>query len=171
MPENMSEAAKRIRIERVLNESDFELNMGPDGALLMGGRLDSENGRGIGVGDWTCAIPDHWLFAGTGMKKGDSIKNLLGWEWHGAPAMSLPGMQVVAEGDATINRKKVGRYTATVYDGPKGNIVFNAATIWWANGLSSPPGHKNPSRHGVAQKGPDERVQQITHNLFKRMIS
>jgi hypothetical protein len=85
--------------------------------------------------------------------------------------MSLPGMQVVAEGDATINRKKVGRYTATVYDGPKGNVVFNAATIWWANGLSSPPGHKNPSRHGVAQKGPDERVQQITHNLFQRMIS
>ena len=85
--------------------------------------------------------------------------------------MSLPGMQVVAEGDAMINRKKVGRYTATVYDGPRDNVVFNAATIWWANGLSSPPGHKNPSRHGVVQKGPDERVQQITHNLFRRMIS
>jgi len=39
------------------------------------------------------------------------------------------------------------------------------------DGLSSPPGHKNPSRHGVAQQGPDEWVQQITHNLFKRMIS
>ena len=171
LPENMSEAARKMRIKRVLNESNFELNMGPDGALLMGGRLDSENGRGMGVGNWTCVIPDHWLFAGTGMKKGDSIKNLLGWEWHGAPAMSLPGMQVVAEGDAIINSKKVGHYTATVYDGPKGNVVFNAATIWWANGLSSPPGHKNPSRHGITQQGPDERVQKITHNLFQRMIS
>ena len=61
-------------------------------------------------------------------------------------------------------------YTATIYDGPKGNVVFNAATIWWANGLSSPPGHANPSRHGVTQQGPDERVQQITHNLFQRFI-
>ena len=65
---------------------------------------------------------------------------------------------------------KKGEYTATVYNGPKGNIVFNAATIWWANGLSSPPGHQTPVRHGVAQQGVDERVQKITHNLFQRII-
>lgn len=171
LPENLSETARRQLIARSLNDKTFEPNMGPDGALLMGGRLDREgSGRGIGAGDWTCAMPEHWLFADTGMKKGDSIKGLLGWEWHGAPRMELPGMNVVAEGDALVNRKKVGRYTATVYDGPQGNIVFNAATIWWANGISSPPGHVNPRRHGVAQQGPDERVQQITHNLFKRMI-
>ena len=116
-------------------------------------------------------MPEHWLFKGTGMKKGDSVKGLVGWEWHGAPAMDLPGMQVVAEGETLINGKNPGHYTATVYDGPKGNIVFNCATIWWANGLSSPPGHVNPSRHGVNQQGPDERVQQITHNLFQRFIS
>jgi hypothetical protein len=58
----------------------------------------------------------------------------------------------------------------TIYDGPKGNIVFNAVTIWWANGLSSPPGHKTPVRHGVAQQGVDKRVQQISHNLFQRII-
>jgi hypothetical protein len=105
------------------------------------------------------------------MKKGDSIKGLLGWEWHGAPAMDLPGMNIVAEGDATINGRTVGQYSATLYDGPKDNVVFNAATIWWANGLSSPPGHVNPSRHGVQQQGPDERVKQITHNLFQRFIN
>ena len=102
------------------------------------------------------------------MKKGESIKGLLGWEWHGAPAMDLPGMSIVAKGDATVNRKAVGHYSATLYDGPKNNVIF---TIWWANGLSSPPGHVNPSRHGVTQQGPDKRVQQITHNLFKRMIA
>ena len=168
VPDEIPEAVKR----RLLNRRDFELNMGPDGAQLMGGRLDKdqETGRGMGSGDWTCAMPEHWLFEGTGMKKGDSIKGLLGWEWHGAPAMDLPGMNIVARGDATINGRTVGQYSATLYDGPKDNVVFNAATIWWANGLSSPPGHKNPSRHGVIQQGPDKRVQQITHNLFKRMI-
>ena len=50
------------------------------------------------------------------------------------------------------------------------NVVFNTAMIWWANGLSSPPGHVNPSRHGVGQQGPDKRVQRITRNLFQRMI-
>jgi hypothetical protein len=76
----------------------------------------------------------------------------------------------VAEGDATSNGRTVGHYSSTLYDGPKGNVVFNAATIWWANGLSSPPGHKTPVRHGVAQQGVDERVQKITHNLFQRML-
>lgn len=172
IPENLPEAAKQRLFKSALNDKNFEPNMGPDGALLMGGRLDREgSGRGLGAGDWTCAMPDHWLFAGTGMKKGDSIKGLLGWEWHGAPKMDLPGMNVVAEGDALVNRKKVGHYTATLYDGPQDNVVFNAATIWWANGMSSPPGHVNPSRHGVAQQGPDERVQQITRNLFQRIIS
>jgi len=158
---------------RLLNQRDFEMNMGPDGAQLMGGRLDKDQktGRGMGCGDWTCAMPEHWLFEGTGMKKGDSIKGLVGWEWHGAPAMDLPGMSVVARGDATINGRNVGQYSATLYDGPKDNVVFNAATIWWANGLSSPPGQVNPSRHGVVQQGPDKRVQRITHNLFQRMIS
>ena len=28
-----------------------------------------------------------------------------------------------------------GTFTATVYPGPKSNVVFNAATIWWADGL------------------------------------
>jgi hypothetical protein len=172
VPENISADARQRLFARALNDKTFEPNMGPDGAQLMGGRLDREgSGRGIGAGDWTCAMPEHWLFEGTGMKKGDSIEGLLGWEWHGAPAMNLPGMNVVAAGDAFVREKKMGRYTATVYDGPKDNIVFNAATIWWANGLSSPPGHVNPIRHGVKQQGPDKRVQKITHNLFQRMLS
>ena len=80
-------------------------------------------------------------------------------------------MQIVAQGPAFKNNGvQNGTYTATIYDGPHNNIVFNAATIWWANGLSSPPGHLNPSRHGIAQQGPDPRVQQITKNLFDRIV-
>ena len=39
-----------------------------------------------GGADWACALPEHWIFAGTDMKKGDSIPGLVGWEWHGDPA-------------------------------------------------------------------------------------
>jgi hypothetical protein len=42
--------------------------------------------------------------------------------------------------------------------------VFNAGTTWWAQGLSSPPGHVLP---GLTQ-GPDERVQRMMENVFDR---
>ena len=48
-----------------------------------------------GGADWICRRPDHWLFAGTGMKEGDGIPGLVGWEWHGDPA-PIPGLEVVA---------------------------------------------------------------------------
>ena len=63
----------------------------------MGARnIDPVNGGG----DWICAKPDHWIFAGTGMKKGDRIPGLIGWEYHGDPPPDLPGLEVVAEGTA-----------------------------------------------------------------------
>jgi hypothetical protein len=121
----------------------------------------------MSAGDWTCVLPEHWAFRGTGMKKGDSIPGLVGYEWHGNPA-AIPGLEVVASGVAT-NGKQRGVYTGTCYPGPKGNIVFNASTIWWVNGLSAPPGYRHKPWYGVAPLGPDRRVQQITANVLGRM--
>ena len=156
-----------------LNDSGFTPNMGPDGAQLLGARHPIGDGNGgQGGGDWTCTAPDHWLFANTGMQAGDSIDGLVGWEIHGEPLLDLPGIQVLAEGAAFLNNNQQnGTYTSTIYNGPHNNIIFNAATIWWANALSSPPGHLNPSLYGINQLGPDSRAQQITHNLFQRIIN
>ena len=52
----------------------------------------------------------------------------------------------------------------------KGIIVFNASTIFWAQGLSSPPGHTLPWSHWSRPHGPDERIQKITANLLNRAI-
>jgi hypothetical protein len=124
-----------------------------------------------GGGDWTCRMPDHWLFAGTGMREGDSIPGLVGWEFHGDPA-SIPGLEIVASGPTqrAPGEPNGGTYTATIYPGPKGNFVFNAATIWWADGLSAPPGYVRPNAY-IAPKGPDPRVQQITRNLLLAMCA
>jgi hypothetical protein len=119
-----------------------------------------------GGADWACLAPDHWLFTGTGMKKGDSIPGLVGWEWHGDPA-AIPGLEVVASGPTKSPRAE-GVFTATVYPGPKGNFVFNASTCWWADGLSEPPGYVRPSVY-TTPRGPDSRVQQITRNVLERM--
>jgi hypothetical protein len=84
----------------------------------------------------------------------------------GDPA-KIPGLEVVARGE-TSNGKDKSTYTATIYPGPKENFVFNASTIWWADGLNAPPGYLHPAIYGANPKGPDPRVQRITTNLLDR---
>jgi hypothetical protein len=141
---------------------------GPDPALLMGARTTNPANGGA---DWTCVKPDHWLFEGTGMKAGDSIPGLVGWEHHGEPA-AIPGLEVLARGRVMSGKRDQGvDYTATIHPGPKGNHVFNAATCWWSDGLSAPPGYLRPTSHGNTPPGPDRRVRRITQNLFRRFLA
>jgi hypothetical protein len=139
---------------------------GPDEGMLIGARnVEPVNGGG----DWIIDRPEHWMFDGTGVEKGDRIPGLIGWEYHGDPA-GIPGLEIVASGTAWVGGQRPQRWTATIYPGPKGNFVFNAATIFWAQGLSSPPGHTLPWSHWSRPHGPDPRVQRITHNLLRRAI-
>jgi hypothetical protein len=140
--------------------------VGPDESLIIGARTIVPFNGG---GDWACVKPEHWIFAGTGMKQGDGIPGLVGWEHHGSPA-KLPGLEVVAEGTAWAGGVTPAHWTATIFPGPKGNFVFNAATIFWVQGLSMPPGHTLPWSHWSRPLGPDRRVQQLTHNLLRRAI-
>ena len=147
---------RKEELENGFPEEALFTRNGPNEATLMGARSTYPT---TGGGDWICRKPDHWLFAGTGMKAGDGIPGLVGWEWHGEPA-AIPGLEIVASGKTTSPRAE-GPYTATIYPGPKGNFVFNAATIWWADGLSQPPGYVRPAVYTRPQ-GPDPRVQRIT---------
>ena len=142
-------------------------NPGPDERDIIGARTIVPFNGG---GDWTCAKPDHWLFEGTGMKMGDSIPGLVGWEFHGDPETARVGLEVIAEGNVWAGGTRLGKYAATVFEGPKKNIVFNATTIFWSQGLSDPPGHMIPWSHYSRPHGPDDRVQRITKNALKRAI-
>ncbi|MBL8178666.1 MAG: hypothetical protein JNK48_28590 [Bryobacterales bacterium] len=122
-----------------------------------------------GGADWICTHPRHWIFDGTNMRAGEGIPGLVGWEFHGDPA-DIPGLEIVAEGDALSGGVRPSHYTATIYPASKGAFVFNASTIWWAQGLSSPPGHILPWSHWVRPHGPDARVQKITSNLLRRAL-
>ena len=123
-----------------------------------------------GGGPWVCSMPDHWIFEGTGMKAGDTIPGLIGWEYHGDPPKDIPGLEVVGAGTALQGGVNPQEWTATIYPGPKGNFVFNASTIFWCQGLSSPPGHMLPWSHWSRPHGPDARVQRITKNLLDRAV-
>jgi hypothetical protein len=154
-------------VERERDHGPFP-HRGPDEGYLMGARnVDPVNGGG----DWVCVAPDHWLFEGTGMRAGDRIPGLIGWEYHGDPPADIPGLEVVGAGTAFQGGLRPQRWTATIYPGPQGNFVFNASTIFWAQGLATPPGHVLPWSHWSRPHGPDERVQRMTHNLLRRALS
>jgi len=140
---------------------------GPDEGYLMGVRnIDPVNGGG----DWVCTLPEHWLFEGTGMKKGDSIPGMIGWEYHGDAPADLPGLKIVATGTAFQGGRNPQQWQAVIFDGPKGNFIFNASTIWWAQGLSKPPGQMPVWSHYSRPHGTDKRVQRITENLLARAL-
>jgi hypothetical protein len=123
-----------------------------------------------GGADWICTIEDHWLYKDTRMKNGDRIPGVIGWEYHGDPA-PIPGLQIMATGPTQSSPGVLngGTYTATLYQGPKNNMVFNASTCWWADGLSAPPGYQSPMVY-TAPQGVDARIQQITRNFLERSI-
>lgn len=136
---------------------------GPDERRIMGVRSVVPFNGG---GDWTCVNPEHWLFKDTGMKNGDSIPGLVGWEHHGESDPNQTGLEVLAAGPIWSGGTREGRYEAVIFAGPKDNLIFNASTIFWAQGLASPPGHIIPWSHFSRPHGPDARVQQMTHNLL-----
>lgn len=139
---------------------------GPDESDIIGARTVTPC---TGGGDWTCTLPEHWIFNGTDMKAGDKIPGLIGWESHGDPA-DIPGLEVVAEGNKWSAGINVGQWSATIFEGPKGNIIFNASTIFWTQGLSTPPGHILPWSHFSRPHGVDERVQKITKNALDHAL-
>jgi len=91
-------------------------------------------------------------------------------EFHGPPFRDDPSLTVVARGKVYDSRgnEQPDEFAATLYDGPRGNLVFNAGTCWWNMLLSSPPGFVSPVNKDFARQDP--RVQRITKNLIARMI-
>jgi hypothetical protein len=140
---------------------------GPSEATIVGASCKYAH-MNVGA-DWICSTPNSWVYDGTGMKQGDAIPGLIGYETEGDP-IDLPGLEVVARGSVKNDHGVEGTYAATVYPGPLGNWVFNAASIWYSDGLSAPPGYRSPSGFGARPQGADPRVQRITSNVLGRFL-
>lgn len=125
-------------------------------------------------GDWTVAQSDHWVYAGTGLRDGDRIHNLVGQEFDTLhPAYERPGTTVLARGQVSALGLVAGSYstpapathTATLYVAPSGATVFAAGTFQWSWALD---GFGARSYKGVATPL-DARVATMTENLFRAL--
>ncbi|GAA2743359.1 N,N-dimethylformamidase beta subunit family domain-containing protein [Kitasatospora cinereorecta] len=105
--------------------------------------------------------PDHWLYAGTGAKAGDSFPHLVGVEYDRVntgfptprPIEILSHSPVVCEGRHS--------WADTAYwSAPGGAGVFATGTMRWVESLGDRPGHGIDGRAG-------DFTRKVTENLLR----
>lgn len=120
--------------------------------------------------DLVVKAADHWLFAGTGLKAGDRLPGLLGYEVdgvHDAQAAAARGLQLLCESpwtslqDATVS----GVAHMSLYQAASGAFVFATGSMQWAWGLDdyNAPALRPALRHPAAE--------QMMRNLLARFGS
>ncbi|MEI9953104.1 MAG: N,N-dimethylformamidase beta subunit family domain-containing protein [Pseudomonadota bacterium] len=103
------------------------------------------------------SAPDHWIYEGTGVEAGDSLGNIVGYEWDmvGDNDASPADLEVVSASPALHEYGYTSQHHATVFYPTPSSFVFAAGTIGWAKGLSD---------EGIA----NARVQRVTENILFR---
>lgn len=150
------------------------------GAGMMFGGMHRSNGQYMdGSGAFTVYQPDHWVFAGTGLKQGEQFgarHSIVGYECDGCEHTFVNGRPVPTGRDGTPEdflilalapaswapdewhwderweSGRTGNACMGIHGVPAGGTVFTAATTDWAHGL----------------KGEDPIVEIITRNVLDR---
>jgi sugar lactone lactonase YvrE len=101
--------------------------------------------------------PEHWIYEGTNLKAGESLGNIVGYEWDmiSDDAASPEGLEVVSSSPTVHEYGFMSQHHATVFYPTPSSFVFAAGTIGWAKGLSD-EGIENP------------HVQRVTENILFR---
>ncbi len=103
---------------------------------------------------WTVVNSGHPLYAGTGLHDGDTLPQLVGYEYDRPFAGLTPApVTVVGHSPLVDAEGKPGYSESVLYTAPSGAFVFGAGTIYWARGLDGPLR--------------DSRVERMTANLLQ----
>ena len=133
-----------------------------------------------GTGAFTVHRPDHWVFEGTGLSRGDEFgakNSIVGYECDGAELEWRDGLPYATHRDGTPEsftvlctapakwapddsewyegweNGRVGNATVGLYTSPGGGTVFTVGSTDWAHGL----------------RGGDPEVERITRNVLERL--
>ncbi|AKU90268.1 N,N-dimethylformamidase beta subunit family domain-containing protein [Vulgatibacter incomptus] len=109
---------------------------------------------------WVVADDSSFLYTGTGLRRGDTIRNIVGYEYdrlidNGAtPAtFRVAGRSPVLDAEGKPGWSEGGSYTAS-----SGAFVFASGSIEWVLGLTGGP-------------RPDPRVDRMTANVIQAALS
>lgn len=103
--------------------------------------------------------PDHWLFAGTGVARGDSFDHLVGAEYDRVDTgYPLPGpLEIVAHSPVVCEGRQTHSDSA-YYTAPSGAGVFASGTMRWVEALMA----------GAGQDGRDHGMDARTRTFVTR---
>jgi len=148
--------------------------------FLWGGFHKSHDQFMDGSGAFTVQRPDHWIFEGTELKRGDefgSKNTIVGYECDGCELEWRDGLPFPTFQDGTPKtfsvlctaparwhpgdsewyekweKGRTGAACLGVYTSPKGGMVFTSGSTDWAHGL----------------RGGDPEVERITKNILDRL--
>ena len=129
----------------------------------------------LGGFPWVVADASSWVFAGTGLKNGDSLPGLVGYEYDKVdPHFSTPpGLEILASSPVVDLSKNRDVSDATLYTSASGARVFNAGTIEWAWGLdsnSSIEKYWSPGNHSPHPSLVNKAAQKITANILQNFL-
>jgi hypothetical protein len=90
--------------------------LGPKRPFKNEQELMGNTSYGVGYAHFVVKQPDHWLFQNTGMKMNDTIRDFIGWEYHGYPLKR--DASLVVSGDLRFVQSQLlpGRYHAALRD-------------------------------------------------------
>lgn len=117
-------------------------------------------------GDIVVSRAEHWAFAGTGVKNGDALRGLLGYE---VDAMFGGGPSTIERlaHSPFVDAGKAGQVRfadMTMYTASGGALVFASGSMQWNWGLDdyNAPGWHTPRANAIAQR--------TTRNVLDRML-
>lgn len=104
--------------------------------------------------------PSHWIYNGTGLKRGDKIEGVVGGEVDRYDGQ-MPGVEVLADSPVRLYGNDTSAHIIW-YNKPTGGKVFATGTFYW-NWFLDPYGHEDFAQH-------DKYIEKITTNALAELI-
>jgi len=114
-------------------------------------------------GDIEIGDTSHWIFADTGLRPGDRLGGLLGYEADRSTASAYPGTIILTRSPFLQEDGTPDESNMTIYTARSGAIVFATGTIYWAFGVDD----YNLALRTFAP--PSAAAQKITRNVLDHM--
>jgi len=116
--------------------------------------------------DIVVSAPDHWVFAGTGLRTGDRLRGLLGYEVDAIYGGGPPTLEQLAHspfsGDGASARTRYA--DMTIYTAASGALVFATGSMYWNWGLDD---YNAPQWH---TRRTSDAAQRVTRTVLDRML-
>jgi len=114
--------------------------------------------------DYVVTNSSHWIYAGTGLKDGDTVPGIVGYEMDRYrsqyPTPNSTNWTLLSHSPFTDYQGIADYANSSIYQAPSHAWVFSSGTISWSRALD-----------GFWYGRTDARIQQVTANLFAAFLN